>query len=460
MSRKKNKKPDQKRKKPIATFPAKFSVGNCVRVKPGTTVPDFTDIPLGGWAGRVSEVDQRSNPPTYSVEWNRYTLDHMHPVFRNRCERDGLTLESMWLAETDLELDNGEPAVIEQPTRIAIRPLTKNDQDDRIRAIFALTSNDPLPLANLENLRRYARYLKTQLSFPFQAKYFVETGPFQQSEYLVTVEGLLDADDCDEEGVLCEAKQHGEFFELALADLEVRRDRHNRQLIEDYSYWFGNWPAEEFTTSVMVHPLSVDGATTSAKVPPLPFNAEKDQLRPFLKALAECGLCGAFYGVVLGSLLGAVEGTLTGVLVGAAVLGLISLVIGTSFGRVAGVLNRSRHGSLIGGTFCLLVGVLVGALLGAMVVAFTGSLIGGIVGRLLGEFLAKWKRRGMTPLGGMVVGAGVGAVVLACCRDQETALQWAVHGAWVGGGSAVVLLLGIGVFLTQILRAPRGHVED
>ncbi|MCE9567738.1 MAG: hypothetical protein K8U57_37535 [Planctomycetes bacterium] len=339
MSHRKNKK--RERKKPNATFPARFSVGSKVRVKPGTTVPGFEDIPLGGWAGSITEVDQRSNPPTYSVEWNQYTLDHMHPIYCSRCERDGLTLESMWLAETDLELDNGEPVVIEQTTRIAIRPLTKNDQDDRIRAIFGLTNDDPLPRANLENLRRYARFLKTQLSFPFQAKYFIETGPFQQSEYLVTVEGLLDADDCDEEGVLCEAKQHDEFFELPLADLEVRRDRHNRQLIEDYSYWFGNWPSEEFTTSVVVHPLSVAESTRSEDVDPLPFD---DGINPksLLRTLAECGLCGAVYGGLMGSLLGAVEGTMIGALVGGAILGLIGWAIGSSSGQEADATNGTR----------------------------------------------------------------------------------------------------------------------
>ena len=72
--------------------------------------PDFPDIPLGGWAGTIKEVDQRSAPPTYLIEWDGHTLDHMHPVYRKRCERDGLELERMWLGEDDLEPDSGEPA--------------------------------------------------------------------------------------------------------------------------------------------------------------------------------------------------------------------------------------------------------------------------------------------------------------------------------------------------------------
>ena len=94
MSRKKEKEP---------RTPARFAAGAQVRVKPGTTDPDFPDIPLGGWAGTISEVDERSAPPTYLIEWDRHTLDHMHPVYRKRCERDGLELESMWLGEDDIE---------------------------------------------------------------------------------------------------------------------------------------------------------------------------------------------------------------------------------------------------------------------------------------------------------------------------------------------------------------------
>jgi hypothetical protein len=89
----------KKEKKPRT--PARFATGAMVRVKPGTTDPDFPDIPLGGWAGTIRDVDQRSAPPIYLIEWNQYTLDHMHPIYRKRCERDGLELESMWLGPHD-----------------------------------------------------------------------------------------------------------------------------------------------------------------------------------------------------------------------------------------------------------------------------------------------------------------------------------------------------------------------
>ena len=36
----------------------RFQVGDKVRVKYGVIDPDFPDIPLGGWSGTVTEIDQ------------------------------------------------------------------------------------------------------------------------------------------------------------------------------------------------------------------------------------------------------------------------------------------------------------------------------------------------------------------------------------------------------------------
>jgi hypothetical protein len=142
MSKKSRRRRPRTRKRPA---PARFATGIQVRVKTGATVPDFPDIPLGGWSGTVIEVDDRSNLPSYLIEWDRCTLDQMHPVYRKRCERDGVGLESMWLGEDDVEPDTGEPVAIEQPTRIITRPLKMSDQDDRIRAICGLPATTPCP---------------------------------------------------------------------------------------------------------------------------------------------------------------------------------------------------------------------------------------------------------------------------------------------------------------------------
>jgi len=397
MSRKKKKKPGRQRAMP--RLPARYGVGHHVRVKPGTTDPDFPDIPLGGWAGTIRDVNQRSNHP-------------------------------MWLGEDDIEPDGGRPVVIEQPTSIVTRPLSKNDPDDRIRAIFGLTSDDPLPPANVENLRRYGSYLRSQLSFPFQGSYTVEIGPFEEAKYLITVLGMLDGDYCDEEeGMLCKAEQHGESVELPLADIEISDNPHHHQLVEDYSYWFGNWQIDDFAAPAAAYGEAFD-----------PHTGQPGKWS-FLKTLVRYGLYGAAYGVALGSLLGALEGARTGALVGAAILGLVGLAVGAKYGMLVGLVNRVRYASLAGGFLGALAGVVVGAVVGAMVVAFAGTLVGGIIGALVGRLLAKSKWERIGSFEGTIIGAGVGAVLAACNRDQEKALAWAFHGAWLGACVAVFLVL-------------------
>jgi hypothetical protein len=243
MPRKKKKEPGRQRARP--SFPARYGVGNHVRVRPGTTVPDFEDIPLGGWAGTIREVDQRSAPPTYLIEWNQRTLEHMHPVYRKRCERDGLGPESMWLGEDDLEADRGGPAAVEQPTEIRTRPLEADDQDDRVRLALGLTSDDPLPDVQEETLLAYRRHLAAQLSFPVEASWSPESGLVGGTTHAVTITGLGDpeADPCVDEmyGLLCEARAEGRLIEVPLAECEGKKGSPSRQLLKDYSYWFWNY---------------------------------------------------------------------------------------------------------------------------------------------------------------------------------------------------------------------------
>ncbi len=278
MATKKKRKSPKPRKPPI---PPKFSVGDRVRVRFGVPDPDFPDIPLGGWAGIITEVDQDGRVPLFLVEWDKYTLDHMHPVFRKRCDRDGLEKTNSWLGQEDLETDDGQPVPMEQPTQIVTRPLDKGNEDDRIRAIFDLTSDDPLPEVDGKKLCKYHEFLAAHLTFPFRANYWKETGPFQSRKCTVNVAGLVALDDYDPKdgyGLLCEVRHDADSqkpvsvvqtrsknrgvllgflgsilrlldrqeekpddeYCLPLDQIEVIRPGQTQRLLADYSYWLHN----------------------------------------------------------------------------------------------------------------------------------------------------------------------------------------------------------------------------
>ena len=52
---------------------ARFALGDSVRVRSGITDPDFPDISLGGWAGKITGV-QEGDPPFYDIHWSEETL--------------------------------------------------------------------------------------------------------------------------------------------------------------------------------------------------------------------------------------------------------------------------------------------------------------------------------------------------------------------------------------------------
>ena len=47
------------RKKRMLPTPAKFKVGDRVRVQHGIRDTDYPDMPLGGWAGAISQVHRK-----------------------------------------------------------------------------------------------------------------------------------------------------------------------------------------------------------------------------------------------------------------------------------------------------------------------------------------------------------------------------------------------------------------
>ena len=83
----------------------KFAFGSRVRVKKGVTTPNHSDMPLGGWCGKVYQV----SGTIYFVHWSGATLEAIHSIHREQWQRDGVDFRLMWLHENVLEVDSGEP---------------------------------------------------------------------------------------------------------------------------------------------------------------------------------------------------------------------------------------------------------------------------------------------------------------------------------------------------------------
>ena len=215
----------------------KFSVGSRVRVKSGVASPDYPDIPLGGWAGVIRRVSA-TFPRTYCIYWTEETLQSIPSVYRKRCDRDDIAWQEIWLGGEDLEPDRGEPLAMEQPTQLDTEPLSPDEPLDRVRAIFGLTSDDPLPEVNPQNQRIYREYLAARLSFPFECQCWHRGDSPKGTWHSLTVTGLREEHPIDEtDGVMCQAREGDRAWELPLGELEVAEDNPNYEFVDDYAYW-------------------------------------------------------------------------------------------------------------------------------------------------------------------------------------------------------------------------------
>jgi hypothetical protein len=221
-----------------------FKVGDKVRVKSGVRDPDFSDMPLGGWSGTITKIIEHEGQINCVFELDKRTLASIHPIYKQRCEVDGLDYETMGLGQEDIELDDGTPVPIEQPTSIVPRPLVLDDQEDRVRMALGLTHDDPLPEVDHETLLTYHSYLAKQLGFPFKARYEKPVGWSKRIEMPLTVTGLLRPDECeiDEQyGIIATGRDAEEPVDFPLAEIEVKGSSPSCRMVRDYAYWFHNW---------------------------------------------------------------------------------------------------------------------------------------------------------------------------------------------------------------------------
>lgn len=117
------------------------------------------------------------------------------------------------------------------------------NQEDRIRKVFGLPDESPLPPVREDTLAAYHDYLVANLSLPFDALYCQNGGKMRHLIHYVQVTDLINprhSRNHINHGLFGKAQHHREALELPLSEFGVMEDNPNCQLIDDYAYWFVN----------------------------------------------------------------------------------------------------------------------------------------------------------------------------------------------------------------------------
>jgi hypothetical protein len=221
----------------------KLKPGDSIMVKQGVKEPDFEKFELGGWQGRVTEIDSSSNPDhiLVTIEWDSETLKQIPKWYIEQSETDGCDWETMVLYETDVE--KAKVRDKKNDVKNAQKKLESDfhwahlgKEGKRIEKILKGVNPDD----EMECLSRWSEYLEDNLNFPIAAV-VDETDDFGQVRDgdKVSVKSLPQV--ADMYGIIAEVRLGRSKYFIPLCELEViDKNSPDFQLIDDYRVWFAN----------------------------------------------------------------------------------------------------------------------------------------------------------------------------------------------------------------------------
>ena len=221
----------------------KLKPGNSVIVNQRVKEPDWEKFELSGWQGRVTEIDNTTNPDhtLVTIEWDSKTLKQIPSWFVEQSETDGYDWTIMVLYETDVEKTKArdKKSDVKKVREKLVNEfywLHLGEEGKRIGKI--LRGTDPGDI--MECLFRWAEHLDETLNFPIAA-IVDETddyGPVKEGAK-VSIKSLPHLEDL--RGIIAEIRLGRSKYAFPLCDLEViEKKSPDYKLIDDYRVWFAN----------------------------------------------------------------------------------------------------------------------------------------------------------------------------------------------------------------------------
>jgi Calcium binding len=209
-----------------------------VTVIPGTKDPDFENASIGGWQGRIKEIDT-GNPDDVLIliEWDANTLQNMPKNYVRKCIIEGYDYETMWLGCSDVTLiedlgiSQDRNTILEAPEN-TFGWVEFGQQGQRIQAVEDSCTDD------FALMDHWFEYLETQTELPLIVKYIGDNNLNLHNGAILQIIGFADAD--DNYGVIGAGIYNKRQIQVSLCDVEVLESSSGSQALEDYIVWFVN----------------------------------------------------------------------------------------------------------------------------------------------------------------------------------------------------------------------------
>lgn len=221
----------------------KFKIGDNVIVKQGTKEPDLEEFEIGGWQGRVVDIDANSDRENtlITIEWDSLTLNRIPANYIQQSENDGYDWQIMTLYDSDLEKttakDNeGNVRKTQEELSNKYYWTSLGEEGKRISKVLEKVN----PQDEMKCLQAWVEYLDQELTFPVEsiamdseANSFVKEGNKMKIIALPHFEEMY--------GIIASIRIGRKKYGYPLCYIEViDHTSKNFQLIKDYRTWFAN----------------------------------------------------------------------------------------------------------------------------------------------------------------------------------------------------------------------------
>lgn len=234
-----------------------MKTGNSIRIKQGITSPDYDDLIIEGWEGRIIDIDDG----IVTIELDSKTLSELSEnyIIDSIVQNVQYTLISLEMDEIEVVIprDTKNDVLLKQD-ELDIR-YSSGKEKNRIAKILNSKDN----FVNKDNLQKYYQYLKSNIQTPciltgmedFDWEEPYVFGEWSEKEYeklkltnpsytdkFEFIEFIDEIDDW--KGIRVKVKRllDKKLFDLPLWDLKtVDENSSNYLLVSDYSSWMTNY---------------------------------------------------------------------------------------------------------------------------------------------------------------------------------------------------------------------------
>ncbi len=211
----------------------RLEIGQSVRVLDGTTCPDAEQFDIGGWQGRIFEIEDDG---LVGIAWDSVTLADMPQEFVLQSIEEDLDWASIYLGSYEVRPTSARDS--EADVRRAMREVEERyywykfgPEGRVIESVLKLAGSDYEP----DILPVWDEFLRKKLALPFSAfvaEYQAE-GDLQEGDEVA----VLNIEPFDEDfGTMVACERDGKKSTLPLTDLDT--DGENAKYANAYRIWF------------------------------------------------------------------------------------------------------------------------------------------------------------------------------------------------------------------------------